>query len=308
MRTLSRGQRGPDVERWQQFLVAQGVLRGKPDGVFGARAYAATRVYQAREGLPVDGEVAGRTLLTACGQGYRPIRRLCEHELEPEVRERAREILSEQWDQSHGSTTTFSVAGREYLARLEETYNAPGSAVRPWGYVAALSLFRILDAEESQSASAEEAPTFEGKTRPMLQDSVGLAGGGLIVYGRYRLTEHSESNLVGVHESLRRVVERAITITDVDFCVTEGVRTIEKQRELFAIGATRVLKSRHLTGHAVDLAPWVGATISWHWPHFRRLSVVVKRAADEVGVPVQWGGDWVEPDGPHWELPYDQYP
>ena len=119
----------------------------------------------------------------------------------------------------------------------------------------------------------------------------------------------SEKNLVGVHSDLVRVMRRALEIAPVDFMVIEGLRTVERQRQLVAKGASQTMRSRHLTGHAVDIAPVVGGAIRWDWPLYDRLAVAVKQAAREVSVPVEWGGDWTTfKDGPHWQLPWAQYP
>jgi peptidoglycan L-alanyl-D-glutamate endopeptidase CwlK len=119
----------------------------------------------------------------------------------------------------------------------------------------------------------------------------------------------SEKNLVGVHPDLVRVMRRALEIAPVDFMVIEGLRTVERQRQLVAKGASQTMRSRHLTGHAVDIAPVVGGAIRWDWPLYDRLAVAVKQAAREVSVPVEWGGDWTTfKDGPHWQLPWAQYP
>lgn len=77
----------------------------------------------------------------------------------------------------------------------------------------------------------------------------------------YRLGKRSRQHLVGVHPDLVRVVERAINITSVDFTVLEGLRAIERQRRLLSSGASTTLRSRHLTGHAVDLGAWVDGTV-----------------------------------------------
>jgi peptidoglycan L-alanyl-D-glutamate endopeptidase CwlK len=119
----------------------------------------------------------------------------------------------------------------------------------------------------------------------------------------------SEKNLVGVHPDLVRVMRRALEIAPVDFMVIEGLRTVERQRQLVAKGASQTMRSRHLTGHAVDIAPVVGGTIRWDWPLYDRLAVAVKQAAREVFVQVEWGGDWTTfKDGPHWQLPWAKYP
>jgi peptidoglycan L-alanyl-D-glutamate endopeptidase CwlK len=118
-----------------------------------------------------------------------------------------------------------------------------------------------------------------------------------------------------VHRDLVRVVERARQAAP--FIVTEGVRTRARQAELVAIGASRTMNSRHLTGHAVDLAYWLddgdGAVeqgeIRWDWPLYEQLGAAMKAAAKEIGVPIVWGGDWTSfRDGPHFELDRKAYP
>jgi peptidoglycan LD-endopeptidase CwlK len=115
--------------------------------------------------------------------------------------------------------------------------------------------------------------------------------------------------LEGVHPDLVRVVKRAAAMSDLDFTVLEGLRTEARQRQLMKQGATKTLNSRHLTGHAVDLAPMLDGKVSWDWPLYHRLAKIVKAAAAAEKVPLQWGGDWrTFKDGPHWELPWKQYP
>lgn len=119
----------------------------------------------------------------------------------------------------------------------------------------------------------------------------------------------SLSRLKGIHPDLRKVMDRAIITTDVDFTVLEGLRSIERQRKLLASGATRTLRSRHLTGHAIDIAPLVDGKVSWDWPIYHRLAPAIKKAAQDVGVKIEWGGDWRSfKDGPHWQLPWRDYP
>lgn len=77
----------------------------------------------------------------------------------------------------------------------------------------------------------------------------------------FRLSSRSLARLDGVHPDLIRVVKRAIQITPVDFGITEGLRTKERQKELVAKGASRTLKSRHLTGHAVDVVAYIGSEV-----------------------------------------------
>ncbi len=125
----------------------------------------------------------------------------------------------------------------------------------------------------------------------------------------FALGARSLKALEGVHPDLVRVVKRAIQVTDTDFTVTEGRRTLARQRELVAAGASRTMRSRHLTGHAVDLAALVAGSVRWDWPLYGKLNLAMQRAADELGVTVEWGGSWKTfKDGPHWQLPWDRYP
>lgn len=125
----------------------------------------------------------------------------------------------------------------------------------------------------------------------------------------FALGATSLQRLKGVHPDLVKIIHRAIQITAIDFTVLEGLRTKERQKDLFAKGATKTMNSRHLTGHAVDIAPVIDGAVSWDWPLYHRLAVAVKEAAKEVGVPITWGGDWrTFKDGPHWELPWNAYP
>jgi len=138
----------------------------------------------------------------------------------------------------------------------------------------------------------------------------------------YSLSARSQTRLDGVHPDLKRVVRRAILKSDQDFTVLEGVRTPQRQKQLYAQGRTRpgpkvtwTLNSRHFVnpatgyGHAVDLAPF---PIDWTDTHkFDAISRAMFAAADDLGVKIRWGADWDrdgkprergESDSPHFEL------
>ncbi len=150
------------------------------------------------------------------------------------------------------------------------------------------------------------------------------------------ISARCELRLAGVHPDLMRVVRRAAA-GGAMFRVTEGLRTPERQAELMRAGKTQTLNSRHLTGHAVDLAPLVGTDVSWDWKHFFPMADAVADAARAEGVPLIWGGAWGRTvqdwpkggaeaakdayvaerraagrrpflDGPHFELPAGSYP
>jgi peptidoglycan L-alanyl-D-glutamate endopeptidase CwlK len=150
------------------------------------------------------------------------------------------------------------------------------------------------------------------------------------------ISARCELRLAGVHPDLVRVVRCAAEGGAV-FRVVEGLRSQERQRDLVASGASQTMASRHLTGHAVDLAPMVDGAVSWDWRHFFPLADAIADAARKEGVPLIWGGAWGRSvhdwpkggakaaqdayaaerraagrkpflDGPHFELPAAVYP
>ena len=124
-----------------------------------------------------------------------------------------------------------------------------------------------------------------------------------------KLSDYSLGKLQGVHPDLVRVVKRAIEITTVDFRVIEGLRSVARQKELVAAGASRTMNSRHITGHAVDLAALVNGDIRWDWPLYGKIADAMKQAAAELKVPIIWGGSWTKfRDGPHFQLDAKYYP
>jgi len=124
----------------------------------------------------------------------------------------------------------------------------------------------------------------------------------------YKLSNRSLRRLQGIHPDLKRVVKRAIKLTEVDFTVLEGLRTLRRQRLLVEKGASRTMRSRHLTGHAVDLGAYVAGQVRWDWPLYYKIADAMKLAAKKEGVNIEWGGDWKSfKDGPHYQLPRDEY-
>ena len=150
------------------------------------------------------------------------------------------------------------------------------------------------------------------------------------------ISARSELRLAGVHPDLVRVV-RNLAKGGALFRVEEGLRTVERQRQLVAAGASQTMNSRHITGHAVDLLPLVDGQHTWDWQYYYPMADAVADAARKEGVPLIWGGAWGrlvqdwpkgsakaaqdayvaerraagrKPflDGPHFELPVGSYP
>lgn len=124
----------------------------------------------------------------------------------------------------------------------------------------------------------------------------------------YKLSKRSLRNLEGVSSELVSVVKLAITETDIDFVVIEGLRSPERQKELFEAGFSQTLNSKHLTGKAVDLAPWVNNTIDWgDRESFKKVRDAVFLSAEKLNVKLLWGGDWgkyTEKENPFFDAPH----
>ena len=124
-----------------------------------------------------------------------------------------------------------------------------------------------------------------------------------------KYSQRSLDSLKGIHPDLRRVIDRALQKSPLDFIVIEGVRSRKRQSELLATGASQTMDSRHITGHAVDLLPIGPNGPEFAWPLYYKLGPAVKAAAQAEGVPIVWGGDWKSfKDGPHFELDRNAYP
>lgn len=126
-----------------------------------------------------------------------------------------------------------------------------------------------------------------------------------------KFSQRSENNLAGVNADLVTVARAALQLSTVDFGITEGLRTKERQKELVAEGKSQTMKSRHITGHAVDVYAYPDGQPngSWDWQYYEQIAKAFKLASQQTGIPIEWGGDWKTlKDDPHFQLPAAQYP
>jgi peptidoglycan L-alanyl-D-glutamate endopeptidase CwlK len=108
----------------------------------------------------------------------------------------------------------------------------------------------------------------------------------------------------GVNPRLIAVASLALQLSEVDFVVTEGLRSKERQRQLVASGASQTMNSYHLTGHALDVAAYLDGEIRWDFPLYDRIAEAWKEAARILRIDLTWGGDWTSfRDGPHFQIP-----
>lgn len=119
----------------------------------------------------------------------------------------------------------------------------------------------------------------------------------------------SNTRLSKVHPDLQRLMGAAILTAPHPFIITEGLRDKARQAALVKAGASKTSNSRHLTGHAVDIAIVIGGKVHWDWPLYDAMSDHIKATAKKLGIQIQWGGDWKTlKDGPHYELTWGAYP
>ena len=116
----------------------------------------------------------------------------------------------------------------------------------------------------------------------------------------YKLSSRSVSRLEGVEQELVDVVYRAIELTEVDFGVIQGLRTIEEQEALVAKGASKTMKSKHLEGKAVDLMAYMDGRGSWELNVYDEIADAMAHAAVELDVGVRWGAAWSVSDIREW--------
>ena len=106
------------------------------------------------------------------------------------------------------------------------------------------------------------------------------------------LSSRSRERLRGVNPELAGTVKRALELSPIDFGVTEGIRSVERQKELVARGLSQTMNSKHLTGNAVDLVAYLSGRVCWEMSAYDELADAMKQDAKETGVSIRWGGAW----------------
>jgi len=113
----------------------------------------------------------------------------------------------------------------------------------------------------------------------------------------FKLSNRSLKKLEGVHPDMVATVKRAIELTNVDFGVTYGVRTLAEQKKLYESGRSQTMKSKHLIqgdgySHAVDLVAYDGSDVIWEINVYDNIADAMAAAAMEVGCAIKWGAAW----------------
>ena len=119
----------------------------------------------------------------------------------------------------------------------------------------------------------------------------------------WKFGKKSKERLAGVKKPLQDLFNMAIVDSPYDFSITCGVRTVEEQKVLVATGKSKTMKSKHLTGDAVDIAVFVDGKLTWELKYYKAVALHIEKVAKRMGIGILWGGRWASfVDGPHFEL------
>ena len=124
----------------------------------------------------------------------------------------------------------------------------------------------------------------------------------------YKFSDSSEEKLATCDHELQQVMELAIKRSPYDFGISEGIRTLKRQEELFTQGRSKTMNSRHLANRyklseACDIKVYVDGLLTWDIKYYRKVAQAVFSAAIELGIQIEWGGLWgTFIDGPHFQL------
>ncbi len=124
----------------------------------------------------------------------------------------------------------------------------------------------------------------------------------------YVFGDRSKLNLKDVHPDLILVAQRCLQKSEIDFMVIDGMRTEEEQRQNIANGVSWTLRSRHLTGKAIDFVALVDNKVSYKLEYYVKITAACKQAANELKIPIVAGIDWKQVDAGHIELDKRVYP
>ena len=118
---------------------------------------------------------------------------------------------------------------------------------------------------------------------------------------KFKLSARSLKKLEGVDSRLVVCVHRAIELTSVDFGVTEGLRSRDRQVELYEKGASQIkFGGTHVEGRAVDLVAYIDGHVSWTLSLYDDIADAMRQAAIENDISMRWGGAWNVPDIRFW--------
>lgn len=140
----------------------------------------------------------------------------------------------------------------------------------------------------------------------------------------YKFSKNSLKRLESCHEDLEKIMKVAVSVSDVDFGIAEGHRSVEKQKQYFDEGKSKIdginKKGKHnyKPSLAADIYPYFDNGAKWDNEHLSYLAGLIHGISEvlyrdgEINHKIRWGGNW-DMDGiilldqsfddrPHFEL------
>ncbi|MEK9768062.1 MAG: M15 family metallopeptidase [Betaproteobacteria bacterium] len=117
----------------------------------------------------------------------------------------------------------------------------------------------------------------------------------------FELSQRSLDRLDGVYPKLVETVKNAITLTNVDFGVICGLRTVAEQQALVDKGASQTMQSKHIEGLAVDLMAYVEGRGCWELSVYDDIAEAMRLASIQTGLVCRWGAAWNIEDIKEWD-------
>jgi len=108
---------------------------------------------------------------------------------------------------------------------------------------------------------------------------------------KYKFGKRSRKRLEGVDSELVKVVEECLHLMDIS--IIEGVRSVERQRDYVKTGASKTMKSKHLTGEALDLSPYpLDMKSKMGIKRHYYMAGMLRGIAHMMNIKIRSGADW----------------
>ena len=129
--------------------------------------------------------------------------------------------------------------------------------------------------------------------------------------GRYKFSTSSEQILNTVHKDLNILAHEVLKISPIDFSITEGYRSKNRQEYLYKTGKSKTLNSKHTELKAIDICPYINNKLDYEATNdlFIIIGLFIAKAKElniNIRVGALWDNDSVKNnefvDGWHIEL------
>ena len=116
---------------------------------------------------------------------------------------------------------------------------------------------------------------------------------------RYKFSNLSEQILNTVHKDLNILAHKVLEISPIDFSITEGYRSKNRQEYLYKTGKSKTLNSKHKELKAIDICPYINNKLDYEATNdlFIIISLFIAKAKElniNIRVGVLWDNDNVK--------------